>query len=81
MNVQDNSIYDLDKFTQNEIADLLETKPIIEVPKQLERAADHVLKGKKKAKVSFVSGGKLSKWAAKKRKELRISRNFQRGYQ
>lgn len=38
------------------------------VPEGLNRAARRKLAGKSEAHVSFNSGGKLSKWAAKKRK-------------
>jgi len=39
------------------------------VPPELERAAQKKLAGKEETTVSLASGGKLSRWAAKKRKE------------
>ena len=42
-----------------------------QVTKELEVAAKRKLKGKDEAMVSLTSGGKLSKWAAKKRKQKR----------
>lgn len=38
------------------------------VPKELERAAQKKLAGKSEAMVSLTSGGKLSRWAADRRK-------------
>ena len=40
-----------------------------QVPEELESAAKKKLAGKDEAFVSLTSGGKLSKWAAKQRKE------------
>ncbi len=47
----------------------LAKKGFIPVPQTLERAANLMLGKKKKVFVSKTSGGKLSKWAAKKRRE------------
>lgn len=44
-------------------------KGFIPIPKTLRRAADLKLNKKKSVMVSKTSGGKLSKWAAKKRRE------------
>jgi len=41
------------------------------VPQELNKAAQKVLAGRPEAHVSLTSGGKLSKWASKKRKEKR----------
>jgi hypothetical protein len=41
------------------------------LPEQLNRAARRKLAGKNEATVSLTSGGKLSKWAAEKRKSKR----------
>jgi len=41
------------------------------VPKNLRHAAGRKLNGKKEAMVSLTSGGKLSRWAASKRKKKR----------
>jgi len=41
------------------------------VPKELENAAEKKLAGKDEAHVSLTSGGRLSRWAAKKRKHRR----------
>lgn len=46
--------------------------------KDYNRAAQSVLKGKDSGFVSFTSGGKLSKHAAKRRKELRKTRQQSR---
>ncbi len=42
-----------------------------QVPKELEAAAKKKLAGKDETVVSLTSGGKLSKWAAKRRKDKR----------
>jgi len=44
------------------------------VPKKLQTAAEKKLAGKDEAHVSLTSGGKLSKWAAKKRKQGRVAK-------
>ena len=44
-------------------------KGFISIPKNLEKAARLKLHGKQSVFVSKTSGGKLSKWAAKKRME------------
>jgi hypothetical protein len=51
------------------------------VPNELERAAEKKLAGRNEATVSLTSGGKLSRWAAKKRKEkmAKESRRKNRG--
>lgn len=41
------------------------------LPPEMEHAAKCKLKGRRKAKVSLKSGGKLAKWASKKRREKR----------
>lgn len=41
----------------------------IELPETLNVAANKVLRGRKVAKVSLKSGGKLSRWAAAERKK------------
>ena len=43
----------------------------IQVPEELNRAARRKLNGKSEAYVSLTSGGKLSSWAAKQRKNKR----------
>ncbi len=47
----------------------LKKRGFLPVPKKLERAARLKLGKKKKVVVSRTSGGKLSRWAAKKRRE------------
>jgi ABC-type enterochelin transport system substrate-binding protein len=42
-----------------------------QIPPELESAAKKKLAGNDSAMVSLTSGGKLSKWAAKRRKEKR----------
>ena len=44
------------------------------VPKELERAARQKLAGQDEAYVSLTSGGKLSKWAAKRRKVKKMQK-------
>jgi hypothetical protein len=44
------------------------------LPKSLEHAAKRKLKGKKRAVVSLTSGGKLSNWARKRRKEVKMKK-------
>lgn len=46
------------------------------VPEDLHNAAKKKLAGKKEAMVSLTSGGKLSKWAAMRRKEKKRNRNY-----
>ncbi len=58
--VQIGSIEDLPKF---------EKEGFIPVPQSLERAAKLMLGRKRNVFVSKTSGGKLSKWAVKKRRE------------
>jgi len=41
------------------------------VPENLNRAAKRKLNGRKEAVVSMISGGKLSKWARRRRKEIK----------
>ena len=48
------------------------------VPPELEEAAKKKLAGKDSAMVSLSSGGKLSKWAAQKRKEKRKAAKLSR---
>lgn len=45
-----------------------------EVPEELRKAAIKKLNGKPEAYVSLNSGGKLSKWAKKKRNKRRMSK-------
>lgn len=68
MNVQTNELYDLELEHKDIIIRPDVKKNLKPVPKHLNRAANSVLKGKSKAKVSFNSGGKLSKWAASQRR-------------
>lgn len=70
MNTETNELYG--GLTQEELNELVEKiKYTCEIPKDLEHAAKIKLKGKKYAKVSFNSNGKLSKFAASKRIERR----------
>jgi hypothetical protein len=50
----------------------------VEVPEQLSRAAKRKLAGRNEAHVSLTSGGKLAKFASKKRKEAREARRNNR---
>ena len=49
----------------------LELNGLEPVPEELQGAARKKLKGKKEAMVSLTSGGRLSRWAAKKRKKYK----------
>ena len=59
-----NIVYDLNKLTELEKEELLKDPESRKVPDKYKRAAKAVLRNRTKARVSFNSGGKLSKWAA-----------------
>ena len=67
MNVDTNHLVAL----QNMERDLLRARGYEQLPDELEPAAKAVLRGRSEAYVSRTSGGKLSKYAAKRRKEKR----------
>jgi len=67
MNVDTNYLVAL----QNMERDLLRARDYEQLPDELEPAAKAVLRGRNEAYVSRTSGGKLSKYAAKRRKEKR----------
>jgi len=67
MNVDTNHLVAL----QNMERDLLRARDYEQLPDELEPAAKAVLRGRNEAYVSRTSGGKLSKYAAKRRKEKR----------
>ena len=67
MNVDTNHLVAL----QERARDLLRTRDYEQLPDELEPAAKAVLRGRNEAYVSRTSGGKLSKYAARKRKEKR----------
>ena len=46
----------------------------VDIPEDLNRAARRKLAGKSETKVSFISNGKLSKWARQQRKNRRVGR-------
>jgi len=54
--------------TEEELEELLD-RGFLEVPEELHKAAELKLGKENSAFVSKTSGGKLSKWAAKKRRE------------
>ncbi len=54
----------------------LKKRGFLPVPKKLERAARLKLGKKKKVIVSRTSGGKLSRWAAKKRRERAVQKKM-----
>lgn len=64
---------DRDKITKEQVRILEKIKrgSYTPIPKRLERAARVALRGKKEVIVSRTSGGKLSRWAASKRREKR----------
>ena len=64
MRIGVNIVYDLNKLTELEKEKLLKDPESRKVLDKYKRAAKAVLKGRPKARVSFNSGGKLSKWAA-----------------
>ena len=67
MNVDTNHLVVL----QDAARDLLRARDYEKLPDELEPAARAVLRGRTEAYVSRTSGGKLSKYAAKRRKEKR----------
>ena len=67
MNVDTNHLVAL----QERARDLLRARDYEQLPDELEPAAKAVLRGRNEAYVSRTSGGKLSKYAAKRRKEKR----------
>jgi len=67
MNVDTNHLVAL----QNMERDLLHARDYEKLPDELEPAAKAVLRGRSEAYVSRTSGGKLSRYAARKRKEKR----------
>jgi len=67
MNVDTNHLVAL----QDRARDLLRAQDYEQLPDELEPAARAVLRGRNEAYVSRTSGGKLSKYAAKRRKEKR----------
>ena len=67
MNVDTNHLVAL----QDAARDLLRARDYEKLPDELEPAARAVLRGRNEAYVSRTSGGKLSKYAAKRRKEKR----------
>ena len=70
MNPQTNHLVDVENMTDEEKRKL--TGFGYEgIPQKLNRAARRKLAKKKSAYVSFNSGGKLSKWAADRRKQNR----------
>ena len=67
MNVDTNHLVVL----QDAARDLLRARDYEKLPDELEPAAKAVLRGRSEAYVSRTSGGKLSRYAARKRKEKR----------
>jgi len=63
---------ELVRVKNRDIRDLLR-RGFIPIPKKLHHAAEYRLGEKDSVVVSKNSGGKLSKWAAKKRKEKRAA--------
>ncbi len=61
--------FELKKIHSKEEADQFEKEGFIPIPKHLERAARLKLGKKKSVFVSKTSGGKLSKWAHKKKRQ------------
>ena len=70
MNTDKNHLMDTSELTEDKLKSLLDNG-YEEIPKELSRAAKRKLNGKKEAYVSFTSGGKLSRFAARKRKAKR----------
>ncbi len=62
---------ELVKFSSVMNVNDLKKDGFILVPQSLEQAAKLMLRGKKSVIVSKTSGGKLSKWAAEKRREAK----------
>lgn len=72
MNIDDNRLYDLSHPDNQGMEELKER--LVELDSDLGRAAKQVLKGQPSAQVSRNSGGKLSRWAAMKRREHKLAR-------
>lgn len=77
MNPDTGHLVALDGKTEKEIL-TLKRDGYEPVPKRLSRAAIRKLNGKNEAQVSLTSGGKLSKFAAQKRKRKRKAQNKSR---
>ncbi len=75
MNCETNEIR---RFASEEDAQEMPDNGFERLTEEYNRAAQSVLKGKDSGFVSFTSGGKLSKHAAKRRKELRKTRQQSR---
>jgi len=58
--------------------ELIESGQYMPIPLQLEEAANRKLKGRKEAKVSLTSGGKLSRFAASERKKRKRWKKYKR---
>jgi len=67
MNTQTNHLVETAEMSKEELTEL-KKKGYEPVPKELQHASERLLNGRKGAFVSKNSGGKLSKWASKKRK-------------
>ena len=68
MNPDTNELRNIETFEEERAAI---KEGFISLPKKFERAAKLKLNGRKRAIVSKTSGGKLSKWAVKKRRQQR----------
>jgi hypothetical protein len=69
MNPNTNELIDMTNMSLDE-KQLLIRSGFQKIPDELNRAARRKLNGKKSVQVSFKSGGKLSEWAKKVRKNL-----------
>ena len=75
MDVDRNHLIDGDIFKE---LGKIEKEKYTSIPPELQTAAEKKLAGNSSAFVSKHSGGKLSKWAAQKRKEKRKSQKLAR---
>jgi len=75
MNVDSGHLVRQEKLQSDSFAKHFPVKEYEPVPKKLQRAAELKLAGRDEAHVSLTSGGKLSKWAAGRR---RVKRKMQK---
>ena len=69
MDISRNELVSPEEMEQLRRVDPAKAKRFEEVPKNLIRASRVTLRGRRRAFVSFTSGGKLSQWAEEQRKK------------
>lgn len=78
MNPDTGHLVDTSDMNQEQL-DQLRRLGYLRVPPNLQRAARKKLSGRREARVSLTSGGKLSKWAARVRKARKRVRSYRDG--